>query len=33
LIAIARLVDDLVDGGSIEAIVAHVLGVAQKRAA
>jgi uncharacterized protein with von Willebrand factor type A (vWA) domain len=33
LIAIARLVDDMVDGGSVEAIVAHILGVAQKRAA
>ena len=33
LIAIARLVDDMVDGGSLEAIVAHVLGVAQMRAA
>jgi hypothetical protein len=33
LIAIARLVDDMVDGGSIEAIVVHVLGVARKRAA
>jgi hypothetical protein len=33
LIAISRFVDDIVDGGSTEAIVDHVLGLAQGRAA
>jgi uncharacterized protein with von Willebrand factor type A (vWA) domain len=33
LIAIRRFVDDMVDGGSIAAVVAHVLSLRQRRAA
>jgi hypothetical protein len=33
LIAIRRFVDDMVDGGSIAAVVGHVLALGQRRAA